>query len=297
MRIVYNSIYANGVNAIQNAAEQLAEAQRQISSGRRMATPSDDPLGSAAAILEHTELARLQTFSGAADAAGYRLNLADSALSDIINQLTAAQTVTLSARGSAQTQAQRDAASRELLAIRHALVGDINTQFQGAYIFSGAQATTPPFVESGATVSPYQGDGTTTRVDIANGLSAATSFDGGAIFQGGDSQHILDALTSLATAVAAGDETNIQAGLDAIGRAFNRATSAQSAVGNDLRAVDDARLRTVNDRTGVIARLQTIEDADLAEAAAKLAQSDTAYQAALQSLSLIGRISLMDYLK
>ncbi|MEQ1871216.1 MAG: flagellin, partial [Vicinamibacterales bacterium] len=88
-----------------------------------------------------------------------------------------------------------------------------------------------------------------------------------------------------------------QLGLDAIARAFDRTTNAQAAVGNDLRAVEDWQLRTLNDRTGVIARLSTIEDADLAEAAAKLAQSDTAYQAALQSLALIGRVSLMDYLK
>src|SRR5262249_26330102 len=153
-----------------------------------------------------------------ADAAGYRLGLADSALSDIVNQLTAAQTTALSARGSAPTQAHRDAASRELLSIRHALVGDTNAQFQGAYILSGAQATTPPFTESGSTVSAYQGDSVQTRVDVANGRSAAITFDGGAIFQGADSQHILDTLSDLAAAVSSGDETGIQAGLDAITR-------------------------------------------------------------------------------
>lgn len=297
MRVVTNSIYADGIRAIQKAAEAFADAQRQISSGRRISLPSSDPLGSASAILEHSSLSRLDAFAGAADAASYKLGLADSALSDIINQLSAAQTTTLSARGSAQTQAHRDAAAQQLLAIRHALLGDINTQFQGAYIFSGAEADVPPFTQTGTTFSAYQGDHIETHVDIANGTSATISYDGGDLYQGSDSQHILDALGALSTAVAAGDDTGIQAGLDAISRAFDRATNAQAKIGNDLRRVDDARLRTITDRTGVISRLSTIEDADLAEAAAKLAQSDTAYKAALQSLSLTGRVSLMDYLK
>lgn len=294
MRVVYNSIYADGVLSIQKAAEGLTEAQRQVASGRRIGTLSDDALGSAAAILEHTAMSRLDAYSSAADAAEYRLSLADSALSDIINQLSAAQTSTLSARGTATTQAQRDAAAQDLLAIRHALVGDINTQFQGAYIFSGAAVTTAPYVEGGG---GYQGDNTQTRVDVANGSSATISYDGEAIYKGSDTVDILDALTALSAAVAAGDEPGIQAGLAAIDRSFNRATNAQAAIGNDLKAVENAKLRTVNDRVGVTARLASIEDADLAAAAAKLAQADTAYNAALQSLAMIGRVSLMDYLR
>lgn len=296
MRVVYNSIYADGVRAIQNAADSLTEAQRQLASGRRIEKPSDDPLGNSAAILEHNAMARLDAYTSAADAAGYRLSLADSALSDIISQLNAAQTATLSARGTSVTQAHRDSAHNEILAIRHALLGDINTKFQGTYIFSGADVATAPFEQTGSTFTGYQGDSTQTRIEIANGASARLSFDGGAIFQGADTQHILDALGDLATAVQAGDETGIQNGLAAISRAYDRATNAQASIGNELSRVDDARLRTLNDRTGVTARLQSIEDADMAAAAAKLAQADTAYKAAIQSLSMIGRVTLMDYL-
>ena len=297
MRVVFSSIYGDGVRSIQAAAEQLTEAQRQLASGRRIAKPSDDALGSAAAITEHQSMARLDAYTGAADAAGSRLSLADSALSDIISQLTAAQTVTLSARGSGVSQARRDAAQNEILAIQHALLGDINSKFQGTYIFSGADVTTAPFERSGPGFTSYQGDSTETELEIGNGADARLTFDGGRIFQGSDTQHILDALSDLAAALSIGDETGIQTGLAAITRAYDRATNAQATIGNDLRRVDDTRQRTLNERTGVTARLQSIEDTDMADAAAKLAQADTAYKAALSSLSLIGRVSLMDYLR
>ena len=152
-------------------------------------------------------------------------------------------------------------------------------------------------VTSGPTISSYQGDSNPTQIEITSGRRAAITFDGGSVFQGSDPTDILNALTTLAAALSASDQPAIEAGVDAISRAFDRATSAQARVGNDLRAIDDARLRTASERTGVISRLASVEDADLAAAATKLSLADTAYRAALASVATIGRVSLMDYLK
>ena len=118
VRIVFNTAFEEVTRAMQRAAESLADAQRQVSTGLRMGRLSDDPLSAAAAVDEHAELDRLDAYQGAGDAASYRLGLADNVLTDIVNQLTAAQTTALSARGSSATQVQRDAAANELLAIR-----------------------------------------------------------------------------------------------------------------------------------------------------------------------------------
>jgi flagellar hook-associated protein 3 FlgL len=297
MRIVFNTTFERGIRAVSDAAESLTEAQRQVASGRRIERPSQDPLGTANAIVEHQNLDRLEASQNATEAANYRLGVADNALSDIINQLTSAQSATLSARGSSQTQAQRDAAANELLAIRDALMADINTKLQGTYLFSGSSVTTAPFAATGGGISAYQGDANVTSIEYEAGKTVASTFDGGQIFQGSDTAHILDALTTLAADVAVNNQAGIQAGVDAIGRAFDRATVAQTQVGNQLRVLDDTRARLSFERTGAIARLSSIEDADLAEAAARLAQADTAYRAALGSVATLGRISLMDYLR
>lgn len=297
MRVIFNSSFSNGIRATNRAAESLGSAQRQVASGRRISAPSEDPLSAAAAIGEHASLSRLAAYGNAADAAVYRLGIADSTLSDIVSQLTSAQTTALAARGSTPTQEQRDAASHELLAIRDALMSDINTRFQGTYIFSGSEITTAPFARAGTAITPYQGDANPTYADIANGRAASITFDGGRLFQGGDPQHILDALTDLAAAVSAGDDTGIATGISALGRAFDRATTMQSEIGDSLRSIEDVRLFTASEKNGVIARLASIEDADLAEAATRLSQADTAYRAALASLATIGRTTLMDYLK
>jgi flagellar hook-associated protein 3 FlgL len=297
MRVIFSTSFDDGTRAISRAAEMLNEAQRQVSTGLRIGRPSEDPLGTAAAVGEHAEIDRLDAYKGAGDAASYRLGLADTVMTDVVSQLTSAQTTALSARGSSATQAQRDAAANELLAIRDALMGDINTTFQGAYLFSGSNVTVAPYAVSGGAISAYQGDSNPTSFDVGSNRPVASTFDGGAIFQGSDSTHVLDTLTAIAAAVSAGDAAAIDSGVQALNRAFDRATAAQARIGNDLRTVDDTRAIVSAAHVGATTRLSSIEDADLAEASSRLSQAETAYRAALSAMSTLGRISLMDYLK
>jgi flagellar hook-associated protein 3 FlgL len=240
---------------------------------------------------------RLDAYTSAGDAANYRLTLADNVMTDMVNQLTSAQSTALSARGSEIPQSTRDTVANELLAIRDALMSDINTQFQGAYLFSGSKVTIAPYSILGGTVSTYQGDTDTNAIDIGSGRSVASTFDGSAILQGSDSSNVLDTLTNLATAISTGDQAGIDAGVQALNRAFDRTTAAQARIGNDEKSLEDTRSLISSARVGSVARLSSIEDVDLAQAASKLSQADTAYRAALAAMSTIGQVSLMDYIK
>ena len=75
MRVVFNTSFESGTRAIATAAEALAEAQRQVSSGRRISAPSDDPLAAASSVTAHAAIDRLDAYQGATDAAAYRLGL------------------------------------------------------------------------------------------------------------------------------------------------------------------------------------------------------------------------------
>ncbi len=296
MRVAFNATFEEGTRAVNRAAAALAEAQRQLASGRRIDSPSDDPLGTVAAISEHATLSRVDAYTATADAVGSRLMLADTILSDIVSQLSAAQSTALAARGSNVTLAQRQALASELVAIRDAIQSDINTQLHGAYLFSGSNVLVEPFATVPGGYSAYQGDATGSRVEVSAGREVASTFDGGAILQGADPQHVLTALTDLAAAIVAGDATAMASGVDAVSRAFDRATLAQARIGNDLRALDNARIQLTEVRQTSVTRLSAIEDADMAAAAARMAQSETAYRAALAALGNNLKLSLLDYL-
>jgi flagellar hook-associated protein 3 FlgL len=296
VRVIFSTSFENNSRALSTAAEALADAQRQVASGRRVAVPSDDPLATASAITGHAAVERIDAYHRATDAAAYRLGLADAVLTDVVMQLQLAQTIALAARGSTAAQVVRNAAASELLAIRTTLMADITTKFEGVYLFSGSRATDVPY-EMPAGATGYQGDTAPANVEVAPGRSVSSTFDGSALLQGGEPEHVLDVLSDLAAAITAGDEPAVSAALDAVARAFDRATAFQARIGQDLRTADDVRQQLSARRVDALARLSTLEDANLAEAAAKMAQAETAYRAALSAMAGIGRLSLMDYLR
>jgi len=297
VRVTFGQSYIDTAVAVNAASERLAATEQQVSSGRRIDAPSDDPAGTSAVITERASLSQLDAYTQTADAATSRLTVIDTTLTDIIDKITAAQSAALSARGSAKTQSERDAAATDLQGIVDALVSDFNAQFHGVYLFSGSATTTSPFVKSGAVVSSYQGNSSISAVDIATNRSTGVTVDGGQISQGGDTSDVFTVLASLTAAVRSGDDAGIGQGIDALGRALDRATFAQTQVGTGLKALDDARAQLSRLRIDTASRISKIEDVNMASAISQMTQADTSYRAALAAFSKIGSLSLMDYLK
>lgn len=297
MRVVFNAQFREAANEINRTAADLAAAQQLVSSGRRITRPSDDPAGASATITDHATLGALDAYTKTVDATTSRLTSVDSALSDIINKITAAQTAVASARGSLPNPSQRAAAAVTLQTISDALVSDFNAQIRGAYLFSGSLATTSPYTKAGGVVSAYQGNTATMSVDIGQGRQLQMTFDGSSIAKGSDPSDVFTVLSNLVTAVNAGDAVGMSTGLDALGRALDRTTLAQSQVGASLKTLDDARAALSAQQLDTKALLSKTEDANMASAITQMSQADTAYRAALGAFSKVGSVSLMDYLK
>jgi flagellar hook-associated protein 3 FlgL len=296
MRITFNSQYRDSSAAIDQAAESLIDLQRQVATGKRVGKASDDPTAAANAINERAQLASVEQYARAADSATSRLTVVDSVLSDLVEKLTAAQSSTMSARGSTKTPAQREAVAKALEAIRADVLDDFNTSFRGAYVFAGAASTTRPFTEAGdGSINAYAGSSTEVSADVGS-QDVPMSLDGDAIAQGGDTEHIFDAFDDLIAAVRAGDDAGMQTGMDALSRAFDRTTTAQSRVGVALQALETEQVRLQEVKLAGTTRLSKLEDADMAEVIAGMNRADAAYKAALGAAATAAKVSLLDYL-
>lgn len=295
MRTTFD-ITRDGLSAINTAAEQLAALQDQLATGRAQRVPSDDPAAAARAIVEHAELSTIAAYTQATDAVSARQSAADSIMSDMIDKITAALTAATSASGTTATPAVRDAAAASLQALREALAGDINSTFQGSYLFSGSKTDQAAYVLVGSTWT-YQGDNTAVEASIDNNRQVNQTWDGQSIFQGSAPEDVLTVLDHMATAVQAGDNTAIAAGIAALQDAFKRTTTAQSRLGVDEQSVADAQSRLADFRLATDTRRAKDEDVNMADAAARLSQAQVAYRAAIGAVSITNQVSLIDYLK
>lgn len=298
MRTTFNAMYREASAGIETATERLTEFQRQVSTGRRIDRPSDDPSGTSSAIGEHAEVATVEQYTRAATSVGSKLTVIDTLLSDVVDKLTAASTAVTAARGSIQSQAQREAAAQQLESVKASLFDDFNATFQGAYLFGGANASNPPFSKDAAgVVQPYAGSTVEVQVDVDRNRAVKVGLNGDALARGSSPQDIFAVLDELIAAARAGDSATLGAGMGRLNDAMNRVTTAQSRVGADMGTVDDQKLRLGRMKIAGLARLEKIEAADMAAAISGMTQAQSAYEAALGAVGAVTRVSLMDYLR
>jgi flagellar hook-associated protein 3 FlgL len=296
MRVTFQAPFRNGLFDVNNANEAYQAKSAEVSSGKRMQAPADDPSAFSGGIRERSEMAALDTFISSGDNASSRLSVADSVLSDLISEIESAQSAGAAGRSTVLTQAQRDATALQIRGLRDSMMESLNTQYQGIYLFSGGQSNTPPYA-AGPPISGYQGDAKVQSVDVARGRSVQVTWDGSQVAQGSATNDIFTTLTNLATAVQSGNMTGIDSALVEVNAAHDRVTAVQSTVGADIAGLTDDRSRLATLRRAADNRRSHFEDANMAESISGAAQGQQAYQAALAALAKAGQLSLLDYIK
>jgi flagellar hook-associated protein 3 FlgL len=298
MRITFNSQFRDAQTSLDIVTQRMVEMQRQVASGKRVSKPSDDPSTAAASVSERAQIGSIDQYKRAADGVSSRLTVIDTALADMLERITAAQTAATSARGSIVSPAQREAAAMALEGIRAALLDGFNTSFRGTYIFSGASSDTPPYQlnANGVDVDPYGGNAQEVAVDIGEERSVTVMFNGETIVQRGAADDLFANINAPIVAARAGDNDALGNGIVALKGAFERVSAAQGRVGIGLNVVDVERNRLEQIRIAGIARLSQLEEANMAEAISEMSQAEMAYRAALGAVSTGGRMSLLDFL-
>ncbi len=185
MRVSSNMIFDQSVRTMNQQTSDLLHTQQQISTGRRILTPSDDPVAAAQA-LQVTQAQDINTqYATNQSNAQSSLGLEDSQLasvSDILNQVR-----TLAVQGANSTLSNSDRASiaTQMRASFNELLGIANaTDGNGQYLFSGYQGDTQPFSATvgGNPPSTYAGDNGQRLQQVAASRQIPVSDSGNAVF-------------------------------------------------------------------------------------------------------------------
>ena len=133
-------------------AGQLAtlRAQEQLSSGRRILRPSDDPAGAARSLLLHAERARSDHTRDALASGRTQLELAGTALQHGSELLTRARELLLQGMNGTLNDDDREVVASELDQIREQLLEDANLQVDGTFVFGGTRLERRPWEEIGS---------------------------------------------------------------------------------------------------------------------------------------------------
>jgi flagellar hook-associated protein 3 FlgL len=298
-RVTQNMITSRSMVNLQSSLSRLARTQEQLSTGRVINRPSDDPVGTTSAMRLRSSLAQVaQHQRNAEDGAGW-LQMVDTTLTGSTEILRRAKELGIQAVNGSNGPAAMAALGQEVSRLRDALLSAANTTYLGRPIFGGVTTGTKAYDQEGNYVGTSGGGvmrtiatGDRVRVD----QDAATAFGPNTPGTPPTGDVFAD-LAQLAADLTAGNVGGIRDGLDALDGGLERMTAALADVGTRANRLDRA-IQTAKDSTLTQTRsLTEVENVDLASATVELKMQEVAYQAALGATSRVIQPSLLDFLR
>jgi flagellar hook-associated protein 3 FlgL len=192
MRISTSQIYDAGALNIQRNQSALFKLQNQISTGRRMLTPADDPVAAAQAlVVTQSQSVTAQHIANQKDASS-QLSLVDSQLDSLTGLLQSVRDRVVQAGNTTLNNSDRESIATELESRLSEMLGIANSDNgSGDYLFSGYQGATLPFAIDGvgtivppATTRPfaYSGDAGERLLQVSSARQMAVNVAGSDVF-------------------------------------------------------------------------------------------------------------------
>jgi flagellar hook-associated protein 3 FlgL len=183
LRISTYMMFQNGEQAIGNSQSQLIATELQLSTGRQINTPSDNPVGAANAAALGSTVSELTQFKSNQTEAQLQLNMADSTMTSFTNLVQDVQQRLVQAGNGSYSDSERAALAQGLQGDLNQMIGLANTgDGQGGYLFAGSQQLAPPFSQTGNSVT-YNGDSTLQSIQVSQNRQLQIRFSGDDLFQ------------------------------------------------------------------------------------------------------------------
>ena len=183
VRLSFLQNFNQGLRGMLNLQSQLAKTQNQVSTGKRVVTPADDPVASARILQVNQDQSRIGQYVKNADYTENRLSLEETQLDAVMNILIRTRELTIQAGNGTLGQSERQALASELSVRLDELFDLANTRdSNGEFIFAGFQGSVPPFSVDQAGNYVYQGDDGQRQVQVASTTQIPISDSGKGIF-------------------------------------------------------------------------------------------------------------------
>jgi flagellar hook-associated protein 3 FlgL len=280
---------------VQGNMSRLTKTLNQMSSGKLINVPSDDPFGTTRSMLFRSELEENQQYQRNVGEGTAWQNVTDTALSQVGDFTLRARDLLIQGATDTVTPEGRSAIASEIDELIGSIKSTANTQYAGRFIFGGSQTQTPPY-QQGA-VDTYAGDTATLKREIGRGVQVDVNIPGSTAV-GDGSTGLIAALRQISADLrGTGTTAQLQTtDLKALDAAHDALTNVRAIVGARTNRLESAQNRLSQLEETTTKLLSETEDADMAKTMTDYSMQQTVYQASLKAGAQIVQLSLLDFL-
>lgn len=285
-----------------------AKLQEQLATGKRILTPSDDPVISARLARMANGAADQSQFASNVKLAQSLLSQSDSALESVSNDLQRVQELVIRAGSDTLNDDNRAAMAAELKSIVDNLYSTANTtDVRGTALFGGSGAGAAYTRAADGTIS-FAGVGEAPPIPVGDGVTVQATDNGervfGGIQVGGTTKDLFKLVSDLAAALDVGGSATpadrkqaLADASDGLAQALQNVTTARASIGARGARLDiqaESLAKAANDYD--IER-GSLEGVDVQTAVTDLQKTMLALQATQASFTKLSQLSLFDYIR
>jgi flagellar hook-associated protein 3 FlgL len=286
---------------INSSLGAMNRSENELSSGKTILAPSDNPYGASKAIGLQSTLDGLSAYAGNVQDGTSWLNTASSSMTSISNVTQRVRELLVSASNGVNNQTDLNGIADEVDQLTESVKQDANTQYAGQYIFSGTATSTAPY-EPGAT-DTFQGNTATVSRAISPGSTVNISTDLSSVLGNGSEPgdgKLLDVLRTISKNLKGGTPADLSAlsstDLNNLETNINNLTQLQAHAGAVTNQLQMAGTRIEDLENTSTQELSATENADIAKTSIKYSNQQAAYDAALRAGASIVQESLLNFL-
>lgn len=287
MRVADTSLSQAITSQLNQQESSIAALEEQVSSGRSLNKPSDNPAAVTQVLQLSSQASQLTSWQANAQTATSWLGMGNNALNSVLANIQSARTLLLQALNQGtQSSATYQAIAQQLQGINADLLDTANTEYEGRPIFAGTSASPQAYDSAGN----YQGNADSPTVIVGAGSGAGQpatlSVPGPAVFGTGGAS-IFTTLSTVIGQLGSGAPTagQLNAALTALDANISTAEQAGARLGNASQSVTSTSAALTTQLTAVQNGRSGLEDVNIATVTTQLDTEMTNYQAAMWAAS------------
>lgn len=306
MKVSTSMFFDNASKQLGNIQGSLAKTQEQLSTGKQINKPSDEPDKASLITRLESEMARQGSYQGNLKAVDIRLQAEDTALKNTSDVMYRLKELAVQAGNDTLSPADRRTISLEMAQLKEQILSLANSQdSNGNYLFAGSRVSQAPFAQDAKGQLVYQGDQSRMVVQVGDNRRMNLNVPGSDVFVHlvrddgkGNKEGVgfFQALSDMVDAVANTDRVNIQRGIQEIDRMQQGISDANAQIGTDMNVVDSQNSVLDEISLRLKTTLSDVQDLDYTEAITKMNKDQLALESAQSSFAKISKLSLFNYI-
>ncbi len=294
VRVTQNMLNSNMMRNLNNSMQNMDRLQDQLSSGRKINRPSDDPVVATRGMFYRSSLIENSQFQRNVSEAQSWMELSDKSLDEANTIMQRVRELVVYSGDGALEKASLDAIAEEIEQIKDHLGNIANQTVGGRYIFAGTDTKNPPYDYDKKQFTNT--NNAEIRLEMNKQIFLPINVSGQAIFNyKPDGNNIFNVLDNIVADLKSGKDATGQ--LKSLDSQIDNLLAERASLGARINRIDLIKDRLENEEVSVTKLMSDNEDVDTAQVITDLKMQENVHRAALSAGSRVIQPTLLDFLR